>query len=383
MRLLHNKWSLILSCLLGLMIFAGCGSNGYAIDNNEMVESVTGELVAETESEVNKESKTDQDIAKVIDKDPQIEELKDDFEAEESDEMAGELIKDTEELIDEVAALDDKDINLNSVSSVLCPSVVSDKRNDVAYGNVTHFEYFSNTTNCNRGANILLPADYDDSKEYEVLYFLHGIFGDENSMLGDPNNKIVEIIGNLKADEMINDIIIVFPNMYATGDPNLEPGFKDEQIAPYDNFINDLVDDLIPYIESNYPVRTDREGRNLIGFSMGGRESLYIGVMRPDLFNTVGAIAPAPGLTPSKDWAMTHPGQMSEDELLISDEKAPKLVMVCCGTKDSVVGKFPSKYHEILDINNTKHLWYEVPDADHDSNAIRSGLYNLLIRINK
>ena len=54
--------------------------------------------------------------------------------------------------------------------------------------------------------------------------------------------------------------------------------------------------------------------------------------------------------------------------------------MICCGTKDRVVGKYPLSYHEIFDRNGVPHLWYEVPDADHDSNAIRSGLFNFLIR---
>ena len=56
--------------------------------------------------------------------------------------------------------------------------------------------------------------------------------------------------------------------------------------------------------------------------------------------------------------------------------------MICCGTKDGVVGKFPESYHNIMTANNVEHLWYEVPGADHDSNAVRSGLYNLLIRWN-
>lgn len=81
-----------------------------------------------------------------------------------------------------------------------------------------------------------------------------------------------------------------------------------EGIAPYDNFINDLANDLMPFIEENYSVLTGRENQAIAGFSMGGREALYIGFTRPDLFGYVLAIAPAPGLTPGTDWAMTHPG---------------------------------------------------------------------------
>lgn len=299
----------------------------------------------------------------------------------ESEEMTGELLKNERELISETKEETVFTVDMNEVTEVICPAKVSLKRADVSYGEVSHFTYESETTKCTRGANILLPADYDENRKYPVLYFLHGIFGDENSMVKDGNNKIPEIVGNLKADGVIEDIIVIFPNMYASDDPELKPGFAAEQIVPYDNFINDLTNDLIPYVEEHYAVMTDREHRGIIGFSMGGRESLFIGISRSDLFAYIGAIAPAPGLTPAKDWAMEHIGQLQEDELVIKQEGyEPKLLMVCCGTKDSVVGQFPSIYHDILTRNQVDHLWYEIPEADHDSNAIKSGLYNYLIR---
>lgn len=263
----------------------------------------------------------------------------------------------------------------------VCPEEAAKKAAEREYGSVEHITYDSKTTGLERGANVLLPAGYDSEKQYPVLYFLHGIFGDEYSLINDGNNAIPEILGNLSAEGKAPEVIVVFPDMYATSDPEQKPGFTDEAVAPYDNFINDLVNDLIPCIESRYSVLAKREGRGILGFSMGGRESLFIGVTRPDLFGYIGAIAPAPGLTPAKDWAMSHPGQLEEKDLCITDQvNLPELLMVCCGTKDSVVGQFPSEYHRLLEQNGTEHLWYEVPEADHDSRAIRSGLYNFMLR---
>lgn len=298
--------------------------------------------------------------------------------------MSGELIKDTCDLSsiqkDSIEFVND----MNYVSELLCPLKASDIRENVIYKEVIHFEYESKSVGCMRAANILLPANYDADKKYPVLYFMHGIFGDEYSMVGDANNKIPQIVSNLAADGVIDNVIVVFPNMYATSDKNLKPGFDAKQIAPYDFFINDLVNDLVPYIESEYSVSDNRQDRGIIGFSMGGRETLYIGLNCSDLFAYIGAIAPAPGLTPSKDWAMEHKGQLAEENLRFSDDKClPSLLMICCGTKDSVVGEFPKTYHEIMNRNKVEHLWYEVPDADHDSNAIKSGLYNFLIRWRK
>lgn len=282
------------------------------------------------------------------------------------------------ENVAENEAEEDEDIMSKMEISQTCPTEITEKRDSVTYGTIEHKTYHSETTGLDRGVNILLPGNYDDEKKYPVLYLLHGIFGDENSMT-DPNNKIVEMLGNLAADGEAKEMIVVFPNMYASSDPNQAPAFDAESVKPYDNFINDLVDDLMPFIEENYPVLTGRKNTAIAGFSMGGRETLFIGLQRPDLFKYVCAISPAPGLTPGQDWAMTHEGQLSEEELTFDGKDfKPAIFMVMCGTDDHTVGTFPKSYHEIFEKNGTEHLWYEVPGADHDANAIKSGLYNFL-----
>ena len=261
----------------------------------------------------------------------------------------------------------------------LCPPSVYSAREGITYGEFTHGTYYSDTCGMERGYSILLPADYSTDRQYPVLYLLHGIFGDEYSFSSDAGNNIKEIVGNMAADGTAREMIVVCPNMYATTDPNQQPGFDAEACRPYDNFINDLVNDLMPYIESNYPVLTGRENTYLAGFSMGGRETIFIALQRPELFGYVCAISPAPGLVPSSDMFMSHPGQLQEEQMCFAPGSVePEAFIICCGTRDSVVGTFPRSYHELFESNGTEHIWYEVPDADHDNNAIRSGLYNLL-----
>ena len=270
-------------------------------------------------------------------------------------------------------AISDKYMSDIKVSEY-CPSSYSTRKNGVAYGNITHKTYYSNTTHSNRGYNILLPANYNPSKKYPVLYVLHGIFGDESSMIG---NNITEIVGNHVADGTAKDMIVVFPNMYASTN-GAAPGMNDAGVQGYDNFINDLVNDLMPHIENNYSVLTGRDNTAIAGFSMGGRETLFIGISRPDLFGYVMAIAPASGVVEATDWAMHHKGQMLESEFKIADESMPYALMICCGTNDSVVGKFPESYHNLFTRNNTNHIWYTVGGADHDGTAISSGLNNFV-----
>jgi len=265
-----------------------------------------------------------------------------------------------------------------------CPKEVSQLRGDAMLGKVSHVVYHSNTCKMDRGFSILLPASYDGEKKYPVVYFQHGIFGDENCMINDGQNKFREICAYLAADGFAKEMIVVFGHMYATDDPNQKPGFDQKAVLPYDNFINELVNDLMPYVESNYAVLTGRENTAVCGFSMGGRESLYIGLQRPDLFGYIGAIAPAPGLVNAKDWAMEHPGMILESEMKFKEgDVLPELLMVCCGTNDGTVGKFPKSYHDIFVKNNVEHLWFEVKGADHNSHAIRSGWYQFVQRVFK
>ncbi|MBR5116367.1 MAG: esterase family protein [Lachnospiraceae bacterium] len=263
-----------------------------------------------------------------------------------------------------------------------CPAAYTATRSDVAYGEYSHGTYYSETCGMERGYSILLPADYSEEKKYPVLYLLHGIFGDEYSFSGDAGNRIREIVGNMAADGYIEETIVVCPNMYAATDPDQKPAFDVEACLPYDNFINDLTVDLMPHIESKYAVLTGREHTYLAGFSMGGRETIYITLQRPELFGYVCAISAAPGIVPTTDKFMTHPGQMAESEMKFAEGAVtPEVFLICCGTRDSVVGTYPRSYHELLDANGSEHIWYEINGADHDNNAIQSGIYNLFRQI--
>lgn len=266
----------------------------------------------------------------------------------------------------------------------ICPESSMNKRDHVTYPEVVHETYFSTTTGLDRGANVVLPPNYDASKKYPVLYLLHGIFGDEYVHLRDGERKLLELLGNHAADGTAEEMVVVLPHMYAASDPNQQPAFNPEAVKPYDNFINDLVTDLMPFIANKYSVYTDREHQAIAGFSMGGRETLFIGFTRPDLFAYIGAIAPAPGVTPAQDWAMKHEGQMKEEEMTFTGKNhAPKVLMICCGSKDGTVGKFPLEYHNIMERNGVAHTWYEIPEADHNAIAIRAGLNNFLQAIFK
>ncbi len=265
---------------------------------------------------------------------------------------------------------------------IYCPQDSLKKEAGAVYGEIVRTKYYSTTCEKDRNVIVLLPPNYDENKEYPVIYVLHGIFCNETTMIGDGNSGNRIILGNLMNKGLAEEAIVVFPYIYASKTQDVCTGIDKENSLAYDNFINDLIADLMPFMAKEFSVAEGRDNTAVIGFSMGGREALAIGFTRPDLFGYVGAISPAPGLVPARDWAMEHYGQFKENELVF-DDVSPYFLMICCGDRDGTVGTFPKGYHQILDRNNTQHVWYEIPGADHDDNAIFSGIHNFAVTVFK
>lgn len=255
---------------------------------------------------------------------------------------------------------------------------VTDEVDSVEYGTIKKYQYYSRTAERDTNVNVLLPAGYSEDKEYPVLYMLHGYWGNEDSLTdaGDPSLRLDRILGNLIASGEAEEMIVVFPYIFCSKDKPYCTAMDPENTLCYDNFINDLVTDLMPFIESNFSVKTGRENTAITGFSQGGREALFIGFTRSDLFGYVGGVCPAPGLTPGADLS-AHPGQIQEDEFVIDPEKGePYMIMLSGAVVDTVVGNQPELYHNILNTNGVKHIWQHIPDGDHGGNGIRPHFYN-------
>lgn len=235
--------------------------------------------------------------------------------------------------------------------------------------------YYSSVAKKNKNAVVILPPNYSTSKKYPVVYVNHGIFGSEGDMVG----YCKSIGGNLMASGEAEEMILVSCAMYTSATSNQCQGITVEECAKYDAFREDLIESLMPYMEKNYSIKTGRENTGICGFSMGGRESLYIGITRPEYFGYIGAASPAPGVTPGADMFMAHPGNMSESEFKVKNHTYdPYLIMITGGTNDTVVGTFPKQYHEILTTNGQPHIWQEIQGGGHDASCVNPLMYNFL-----
>lgn len=237
--------------------------------------------------------------------------------------------------------------------------------------------YMSAKAGHEKPATVLLPENYTTDKKYPVLYLNHGIFGGEYDMLGF---SIADMAYNLAASGEAKEMIIVCTQMFTAPEGNkpLNQTINSETEQKYDDFIYDLTESLMPYIESHYSVATGKENTGIAGFSMGARESLYIGVSHPELFGYIGAACPAPGAVPGRDNFGNHIGSMTEDEFRIDADKMPYMLMIAGGTNDGVVGDFPKQYSNLLTKNETDHIFIEIPGGDHGGSVVTPMMYNFL-----
>ena len=135
---------------------------------------------------------------------------------------------------------------------------------------------------------VLLPPGYADSapkqpsKRYPVLYFLHGLGNNEQTLF---NSGGWGVIDDLRQQYKIGDFPVVAPE----GRSSFYINSADGKVM-YDTF---FVHEFMPYIETKYLVRRDRSFRGVTGLSMGGYGALHLAFAHPDLFSSVSAQSPA------------------------------------------------------------------------------------------
>lgn len=269
---------------------------------------------------------------------------------------------------------------MNDTKSYQTPKGFDTKNKSITYGELTEVEYDSKTTGSKRKCYVYTPADYDPKITYPVLFLFHGIGGTHSEWLeGAPN----EIISNLIALGKAKPMIAVIPNIRAAYDDSVPvEGITPENIAACDNFINDLRDDLMPFIKERYSVSEKRKQCAVAGLSMGGREALFIGIKMPETFGYIGAFSPAPGLL-----QMDHPedrfheGQLIAEEMTLPDEyKDNTFILICNGNEEEMFNHISAAYREAFDCNGIKYEYY-ITNGGHDFRVWKNGLYHFIQNI--
>lgn len=142
---------------------------------------------------------------------------------------------------------------------------------------VTYATFHSASLDRDLNYAVLLPASYnkDTKRRYPVLYFLHGMNGNEREF---ERRGVAAAVEKMEADGKIGEFIIVSPAGGNSFYINAKSGVRYEDA---------IVKDLIPYIESNYRAIGTSNGRAIQGISMGGFGALMIAFKHPELFSSV------------------------------------------------------------------------------------------------
>jgi enterochelin esterase-like enzyme len=128
---------------------------------------------------------------------------------------------------------------------------------------------------------VYLPEEYNPTaeKKYPVLYLLHGSYGDEKSW-----DKFWPILDKMIEEKKIEPVMAVAP---VTGNSYWVDSLK------YGNMESAFINDLIKKIDKDFKTIPDRNGRGLVGYSMGGYGALRYSLVYPHLFGGTSLLSPA------------------------------------------------------------------------------------------
>jgi enterochelin esterase-like enzyme len=150
---------------------------------------------------------------------------------------------------------------------------------NVPHGKVTYQLYKSSTLGSTRQLLVYTPPGFDHTgkTKYPVLYLIHG--GSDTEETWTKVGRANLIADNLIAEGKAKPMIIVMP--YGNVRPKVMA-----------DFTTDMINDILPFIESNYPVVKNSDGRAVAGFSVGGGQTLNIGLTNTDKFGWICSYAP-------------------------------------------------------------------------------------------
>ncbi|HYV37810.1 MAG TPA: alpha/beta hydrolase-fold protein [Gemmataceae bacterium] len=238
---------------------------------------------------------------------------------------------------------------------LLAPKGFDKARTGIDKGKLETLEYESKTVGAKRklvvytfpgykqGGNNLLP----------IFYLLHGKGGNETSWSkgGGAANTILD---NLYADKKLVPMIVVMPN----GTMDAAAGGKKA------DFENELLKDIMPFVEGRYPIQKDPEHRAIAGLSMGGGQALRAGLRNIDKFAYIGGYSSA--LFGAQN-LVSNPADAN---------KKIKLLYVGCGDSPKETLFDANKgFHNTLEKSKVNHIWNVFPEGQHNYQVWKNDLY--------
>jgi len=236
---------------------------------------------------------------------------------------------------------------------------------DILHGEIRIKRYYSTVFNTWRQFYIYTPPGYDvkPDEKYPVLYILHG--GGEDERGWATQGKTDLILDNLIAVKKAKPMLVVMP------DGNVDmPGFGEQTLKIFEA---ELKRCTIPFVEKNYRVKTESKNRALAGLSMGGIQTLYVGINNSDLFSYLGVFSSGWIMPMQKDIADAQYEFTKNNLSLIKNNL--KLLWVAMGGKEDIAYNNCQIMLAKFDELNIKYTYSEYPGG-HTWPVWRNNLFN-------
>jgi enterochelin esterase family protein len=227
----------------------------------------------------------------------------------------------------------------------------------VPHGTVHINTYDSKSVGAPRNMYVYTPPGYEQGRDrYPVLYLLHGS-GDTEAGWSSVGRANI-ILDNLIAAGKAKPMIIVMPYGRPTQTMYFGPSRGQQQQAAGRGgagggntaYEDDILKDVIPFVEKLYRVSASSDDRAIAGLSMGGGQALQIGLNHPDIFHSVGAFSAAGrGQNPAEQYKEFFADPAATN-------KKMKLFYIACGKTDSLFAGSLA-LHEALYNSGIKHMW--------------------------
>ena len=237
----------------------------------------------------------------------------------------------------------------------------------VPHGIVGIINYYSSSLKMMRRMRVYTPPGYNASKDsYPVLYLISGGGCDETGWSTVGRADI--ILDNLLAQGKIKPMIVVMPDGHV---PGYNIRIVAMQGADQDPFTKDMIQDIMPFIEKNYRVLAGKDNRAIAGLSMGGIQTLNIGLTNLDKFSYLGPF--------STGWFPDDLKKIREkyQTLLSSPETRArlKLFWISSGGPKDVAYANGKAMMKMFDDFGIKYQYSEV-EGGHYYNSWRKNLYD-------
>jgi enterochelin esterase-like enzyme len=204
----------------------------------------------------------------------------------------------------------------------------------VPHGTVQSHPYKSKSLGTERKVVVYTPPGYEKATgRYPVLYLLHGAGSDETSWTQRGLAHV--ILDNLIADGKLKPLIVVMPFGYTVArTPGGARGDAAENKMQREGFTKDFIEDVIPLVDSTFRTYADRDHRAIAGLSLGGAQSLALGISHTELFSRVAAFSPAMGAANNPETGGIDFDKTLNDRARINGQL--KLLWLSSGTEDTL-----------------------------------------------